>query len=76
MRPEETLYAVPLETSVRLSDRLARRTGVGVTSTIFCMPIPTFNIHISGNVVAFYGAILSSITAQTGMEAGSKSREE
>ena len=27
------------------------------------MPIPTFNIHISGNILAAYGAILSTITA-------------
>jgi len=27
------------------------------------MPIPTFNIHITGNALAAYGAILSTITA-------------
>src|SRR5258708_6534100 len=26
------------------------------------MPIPTFNIHISGSILAAYGAILSTIT--------------
>jgi len=27
------------------------------------MPIPTFNIHITGNALAAYGAVLSTITA-------------